>query len=173
MTKESTEPAAAAADIVPSPLCRDDATKTCREFTLEAIGQTDRCRSRRRKEARPAIVSAAAASPELLDCPRRRPFTAQDKLRILAEAYRSVGGAGGIGAIVRRDGLSVAALPNRRRQPAAGVFVALGRPSEAAKPPNKTPLAAEFAQSRRDNLVRKPRLERAEAIIELQKSCGT
>lgn len=131
MTKESTEAAAAAADIVPSPLCHDDATKTCREFTLEAIGQTDRCRSRRRKEARPAIVSAAAASPELLDRPRRRPFTAQDELRILAEA-------GGIGAIVRRDGLSVAALPNRRRQPAAGVFVALGRPSEAAKPPNKT-----------------------------------
>ena len=38
---------------------------------------------------RPAIVSAlAAASPELLDRPRRRTFTAQDKLRILGEAAK-------------------------------------------------------------------------------------
>jgi transposase len=55
---------------------------------------------------RPTIVSApAAASPELLDRPRRRTFTAQDKLRILGEADRAAGVTGGISAIVRREGL--------------------------------------------------------------------
>ncbi len=64
---------------------------------------------------RPAIVSApAAAPPELLDRPRRRTFTAQAKLRILGKADRAAGVPGGIGAIVRREGLYAAALPDWR-----------------------------------------------------------
>ena len=56
---------------------------------------------------RPTIVSApAAASPELLDRLRRRTFTAQDKLRILAEVDRAAGVPGAVGAIVRREGLA-------------------------------------------------------------------
>jgi hypothetical protein len=55
---------------------------------------------------RPTIVPApAAAWPELLDRPRRRTFTAHDKLRILGEADRAAGVPGGVGAIVRREGL--------------------------------------------------------------------
>ena len=39
---------------------------------------------------RPTVVAApASASPELSDRPRRRTFTAQDKLRILAETDRA------------------------------------------------------------------------------------
>lgn len=50
---------------------------------------------------RPTIVSAPdAASPELLDRPRRRTFTAQDKLRILGEADRVASVPGAVGAIV-------------------------------------------------------------------------
>jgi transposase len=50
------------------------------------------------------MVSApAAASPELLDRPRRRTFTAQDKLRILGEVDRAAGSPGAIGAIMRRE----------------------------------------------------------------------
>ncbi len=37
-----------------------------------------------------AVSAPAAASPELLDHPRRRTFTAQDKLRILGEADRAL-----------------------------------------------------------------------------------
>jgi transposase len=70
---------------------------------------------------RPTIVSApAAASPELLDRPRRRTFTAQDKLRILAEVDRAAGVPGAVGAIVRREGLYSSALSDWRRQRAAG-----------------------------------------------------
>src|SRR5664280_1424632 len=69
---------------------------------------------------RPTIVSApAAASPELLNRPRRRTFTAQDKLRILGEADRAAGVPGGVGAIMRREGLvgpvGLAASARRRQ----------------------------------------------------------
>jgi len=70
---------------------------------------------------RPTIVSApAAASPELLDRPRRRTFTGQDKLRILGEVERAAGVPGGIGAIMRREGLYSSALSDWRRQRDAG-----------------------------------------------------
>src|ERR1019366_2435599 len=53
---------------------------------------------------RPTIVPApSAASPELGDRPRRRTFTAADKLRILSQVDDA--GPGGIGAILRREGL--------------------------------------------------------------------
>jgi transposase-like protein len=119
---------------------------------------------------RPPIVSApAAASPEFLDRPRRRTFTAQDQLRILAEADRAAGVPGGIGAIVRREGLYSSALTDWRRQRAAGAFEALSPARRGPKTAEPNPLAAQLALSRRDNLRLKQRLERAEAIIEIQK----
>ena len=55
---------------------------------------------------RPTVVAAPASpSPELSDRPRRRTFTAQDKLRILAETDRATE-TGGIGAILRREGFT-------------------------------------------------------------------
>ena len=119
---------------------------------------------------RPTIVSApAAASPEFSDRPRRRTFTAQDKLRILGEADRAAGVPGAIGAIVRREGLYSSALTDWRRQRDAGAFEALSPAKRGPQTAEPNPLAAELAQSLRDNLRLKQRLERAEAIIELQK----
>jgi transposase-like protein len=72
------------------------------------------------------IASFSRADPKRsvqlkgLDRPRRRTFTAQGKLRILGEADRAAGVPGGIGAIVRREGLYAAALSDWRRQRAAG-----------------------------------------------------
>ena len=68
------------------------------------------------EDRRPTIVSGpVSASPELTGGPRRRSFTAQDKLRILAEIDRAAG-TGGIGAILRREGLYSSALCDWRRQ---------------------------------------------------------
>lgn len=119
---------------------------------------------------RPTIVSApAAASPELLNRPRRRTFTAQDKLRILGEADRAAGVPGGVGAIMRREGLYSSALSDWRRQRDAGAFEALSPAKRGPKVAEPNPLAAELAQSLRDNSRLKQRLERAEAIVEIQK----
>src|ERR1019366_6643795 len=115
---------------------------------------------------RPAIVSApAAASPELLNRPRRRTFTAQDKLRILGEADRAAGAPGGGGAIMRREGLYSSALSDWRRQRDAGAFEALSPAKRGPKTAEPNPLAAELALSRRANLRLKVALEKAEAII--------
>jgi hypothetical protein len=53
---------------------------------------------------RPSVVTAPpAASPELGERPRRRTFAAADKLRILRQVDEA--GPGGIGAVLRREGL--------------------------------------------------------------------
>ena len=119
---------------------------------------------------RPPLVSAPdAASPELVLRPRRRSFTAKDKLRILDEADRASGVPGGVGAIVRREGLYSSALTDWRRQRAAGAFEALSPVKRGPKVVEPNPLAAEHAQLQRDNRLLTKRLERAEAIIEIQK----
>jgi transposase len=54
---------------------------------------------------RPTVVAApVSTSPELPARPRRRTFTANDKLRILADIGRATG-TGATGAILRREGL--------------------------------------------------------------------
>jgi transposase len=119
---------------------------------------------------RPTIVAGPeAASPELLTRPRRRTFKARDKLRILAEIDAARGTPGGVGAVMRREGLYSSALSDWRRQRDAGAFQALMPVARGPKiaPPN--PLATEHARLLRDNKRLTQRLERAEAIIDLQK----
>ena len=121
---------------------------------------------------RPTVVPApAAASPELSARPRRRSFTAKDKLRILADADRAaaVGGIGAIGAILRREGIYSSALTDWRRQRDAGAFSALAPARRGPKAAKTNPLTAELALLQRDNARLSLRLTRAEAIIELQK----
>ena len=119
---------------------------------------------------RPTLVPAPeAASPELLDRPRRRSFTAKDKLRILGEVDRAAGVPGGIGAIIRREGIYSSALTDWRRQRDAGAFDALSPAKRGPKIAAPNPLAAEHAQLLRDNKRLTLRLERAEAVIAIQK----
>jgi transposase-like protein len=67
-------------------------------------------------DRRPSVVPApAATAPEMSDRPRRRTFTAQTKLRVLAETDGAAG-VGGIGAILRREGLYSSTLTDWRRQ---------------------------------------------------------
>jgi transposase len=118
---------------------------------------------------RPTVVAApASASPELSDRPRRRRFTAQDKLRILAETDRAAE-TGGIAAILRREGLYSSALTEWRRLRDAGAFGALVPAKRGPKAIEANPMAAELARVQRDNARLTRRLERAEAIIDLQK----
>ena len=67
---------------------------------------------------RPTVVVAVApvsTSPELSARPRRRTFTAKDKLCILADVDRAAG-TGATGAILRREGLNSSTLSDWRRQ---------------------------------------------------------
>ena len=119
---------------------------------------------------RPTVVPApAAANPELSDRPKRRTFTAGDKLRILEETDRAAG-TGDIGTILRREGLYSTTLTDWRRQREAGAFEALRPLKRGPKEAAVNPMAAELAKARQENAQLRQRLERAEAIIDLQKN---
>ena len=116
---------------------------------------------------RPTVVPAPAA-PELSDRPRRRTFTVQEKLRVLAETDGAAG-VGGIGAILRREGLYSSTLSEWRRQRDSGALGALTPAKRGPKPALPNPLSVELAQVKRENARLARRLEHAEAIIEVQK----
>ena len=102
---------------------------------------------------RPTVVpTPAAAASEMSDRARRRSFTAQTKLRVLAETDGAAD-VGGIGAILRDSGALGGLTPAKRG------------PKTAAR----NPLAAELAQAKRENARLGRRLQQAEAIIEIQK----
>jgi transposase len=90
---------------------------------------------------RPTVVAApASVSPELSNRPRRRTFTAADKLRILAATDRALE-TGGVGAVLRREGVYSSTLCVWRRQRDAGTLVALtpsrrGPKAVEANPPD-------------------------------------
>ncbi len=118
---------------------------------------------------RPTIVAApASASPELSDRPRRRTFTARDKLRILADIDRAAE-TRGIGAILRREGLYSSTLSEWRRQRDAGAFSALVPGKRGPRTTELNPLSAEIAALQRNNARLTQRLARAEAVIDIQK----
>lgn len=118
---------------------------------------------------RPTVVAAPApASAEFSTRPRRRSFTAKDKLRILALTDRAAE-TGGIGAILRREGVYSSTLSDWRRQRDAGAAGALTPVKRGPKPAGPNPLAAEVALLQRNNADLTRRLVRADAIIDVQK----
>lgn len=118
---------------------------------------------------RPTVVAApAAASPELCARPRRRTFTAPDKLRILAETDRAAE-TGGIGAILRRESVYSSTLCDWRRQRDAGAFGALTPIKRGPKTAQPNPLVAEVAVLQKNVAHLTRCLDRAEAIIAVQK----
>ena len=117
----------------------------------------------------PTVVSAPdAPSPEISPRPQRRTFTAQDKLRILAETDRA-SGTGQIGAILRREGLYSSNLTDWRKARDAATNGALSPVKRGPKPAEPNPLAAELAATQKENARLAKQLARAEIIIEIQK----
>ena len=117
---------------------------------------------------RPTVAAPASASPELTARPHRRIFTAQDKLRILADTDRAAD-TGGIAAILRREGLYSSALTDWRRQRAAGALGALTPVKRGPKIAEPHPLTTEVAALQKDNARLTLRLAHAEAVMEVQK----
>jgi transposase len=110
----------------------------------------------------------ASVSPELSNRPQRRTFTAADKQRILAATDRAAD-TGGIGAILRREGLYSSQLTDWRRQRDAGAFGALRPVKRGPKVSEANPLAAKVASLEKNNAHLTRCLVRAEAIITVQK----
>ena len=130
---------------------------------------------------RPTVVAApASVSPELSNRPGRRTFTATDKLRILAATDAAQSGqraraleTGGVGAVLRREGVYSSTLCDWRRQREAGTLGALTPARRGPKTLEANPLTAKIALLETNNAHLVRRLARAEAIIAVQKNLRT
>ena len=100
---------------------------------------------------RPTVVPAPdTANAEFSAQPRRRTFIAADKLRILADVDRAAS-AGGIGAVLRREGLYSSTLSDWRRLRDTGAFGALTPARRGPKIDETNPLTAKVIQLQKDN----------------------
>jgi len=107
--------------------------------------------------------------PEVTPKAKRRRFSAEYKLRILAEADGCTR-PGEIGALLRREGLYSSHLTTWRRQRDEGQLYGLTGKQRGRK---ADPQAAELAQLRQENEQLQVRLKQAEVIIDVQKKlCG-
>ena len=118
----------------------------------------------------PARVVAAPATPtaELTATPKRRSFTAKYKLRMLDETDRATG-TGEVSSILRREGLYSSALTDWRRARAAGTLGALQPRPRGPQKAQVNPLQAELDKANREVAALQRRLNKAEAVIAIQK----
>ena len=116
----------------------------------------------------PPVVGAAVPDPEVAAKPSRRRFTAEYKLRILREADRQRE-AGGIGALLRREGLYSTHLTTWRRQRETGALEAMRQRRRGRKPDPTQGARQRLLALEAENERLQERLRQAEAIIAAQK----
>lgn len=97
---------------------------------------------------------------------KRRTFTAVYKQWVLEEAEKCRELPGGIGRLLRREGLYSSHLTTWRRQQEAGQIAGL---TPQKRGPKSNPDAEEISRLRRENARLNRQLEKAELIIEAQK----
>ena len=119
-------------------------------------------------ERRRDAVVPEIPNPEVPEKPVRRRFSAEYKLRILAEADRCTA-SGQLGELLRREGLYSSHLGTWRRQRDAGVLAGLTPKRRGRKAKPKNPLADENERLQRENRRLKEQLRQAELIIDVQK----
>lgn len=116
----------------------------------------------------PVVEEARVRETEVVEKARRRGFTAEYKLQVLAEADRCTK-PGEVGALLRREGLYSSLLSAWRRQRDAGALSA--RSPKKRGPPAKVPDASarRVAELEKQLAHTQVRLKRAEALLDLQK----
>lgn len=109
-------------------------------------------------------------SPEVVAYAKRRSFTAEYKLRLLAEldAARQ---PGAIGALLRREGLYCSHLVTWRRERQAGILQGL-TPHKRGPKSKRNPQEEEMQKLRRENQRLTEELRKAAIVIDVQKKVG-
>ena len=100
---------------------------------------------------------------------KRRTFAAEYKQRILAEADSAP--SGGIGALLRREGLYSSHLVTWRRERQTGILNGLS-PQKRGPKSKRNPIEEENQKLRRENQRLSEELRKAEIIIDVQKKVG-
>ena len=115
-----------------------------------------------------AVGAADRPNPEVVARAKRRIFTGEYKQRILAEADKAKEEAGGIGALLRREGLYSSHLVTWRHERAAGILHAL-TPQKRGPKSKRSPLDEENQKLRREYQHLSEELRKAVIVIDIQK----
>jgi transposase len=118
-----------------------------------------------------AAAASAHPDPEVVAGSKRRTFSAQYKLRILAEADAAASQSGAIGALLRREALFSSHLTAWRRERQDGILKGL-TPSKRGPKSKRNPQEEELQSLRRQNQRLSEELRKAEIIIDVQKKVG-
>ena len=119
-------------------------------------------------EADAAAVPASRPDPEVVAKAKRRTYTAEYKQRILEEAEVAAATRGGLGALLRREGLYSSLLTYWRRERAQGILEAL-TPQKRGPKSKRNPMEEENQKLRRQNARLTEDLRKAHIIIDVQK----
>jgi transposase len=111
---------------------------------------------------------ASRPDPEVVAKPKRRTYTAEYKQRILQEAEVAATTRGGLGALLRREGLYSSLLTYWRRERAHGILEAL-TPQKRGPKSKRNPMEEEVQKLRRQNARLTEDLRKAHIIIDVQK----
>ena len=106
--------------------------------------------------------------PEVQAKPKRRRFTAKYKLWALGQADKLKDQPGELGKFLRKEGLYSSYITSWRREKTKGALNALGKKRGRPADPD-VKLLRELESVKTANARLERRLERAEAIIDLQK----
>jgi transposase len=118
-------------------------------------------------EAKMAVPFVASSSdPEVPEKAQRRKFSAEDKKRILEEVDRATG-HGGIGAVLRREGIYSSTLYAWRKERDVAVRQAFSQ--KRGPRTQRNPLTSENEKLRRQNQRLQEELEKAHIVIDVQK----
>ena len=109
--------------------------------------------------------------PEVVANAKRRIFTAEYKLGILAGADAATAQPGAIGALLRREGLYSSHLATWRRERRTGILKGL-TPHKRGPKSKRNPHEEEIQKLRRDNQRLTEQLRKAEIVIDVQKEVG-
>src|ERR1700676_1309403 len=144
---------------------------------LAGAERSDGERSEPQRSGAPAkastdLVPASRPDPEVVAKPKRRTYTAEYKQRILKEAEAAAAISGGVGALLRREGLYSSLLCFWRRERDMGILEAL-TPQKRGPKSKRHPIEEENQKLRRQNARLAEELRRAEIIIEVQKKVAT
>jgi transposase-like protein len=142
----------------------------------EALAGAERSEGERSEPQRSAAAAKAGAgsrpvSPpdsEVVAKPKRRTYTAEYKQHILMEAEAAAAIPGGVGTLLRREGLYSSLLAYWRRERADGILEAL-TPRKRGPKSKRNPMEDENQKLRRQNARLAEDLRRAHIIIDVQK----
>ena len=123
------------------------------------------------KTVAPDLAAPPRPNPEVVANAKRRSFTAEYKLSVLAQADAASAQPGAIGTLLRREGLYSSHLATWRRERRNGILKGL-TPHKRGPKSKCNPQEEEIQKLRKDNQRLTEQLRKAEIVIDVQKKVG-